>query len=116
MQDRTITRPARYALALLSAVVVVAATWVLAVRHVPPSTAHHRQIAQVEKYVAKIEEYREVHGSYPDESTQAIVPRVEEGNPYFYEGGGLVYRIGFRTGFDEVLFYESQSRRWSFER
>ena len=106
----------KIALFAVGGVILVAIGWAIAIRYVPPSIAYRTQIAQVERYVAQIEEYKRQNGRYPDDQTQTIVPRAEHDNPFFYEGGGTVYRIGFRVGFDEVYFYDSQSRRWSFER
>lgn len=108
-------RNIRTAMFALGIALVLVVAWVLAVAWAPPSIAYRRHISRVEEYIEQLEEYRRQHGVYPDERTQAIVPREEYGNPYFYEGGGGVYRIGFRVDFDERYFFESQSRGWSFE-
>jgi hypothetical protein len=105
----------RYSLAFFGVLVVGFFIWLLAINLLPPSVLYSAEVAQVENYISQIEAYKRDHSQYPDERQQNIVPRVEYDNPFFYEGGASAYRIGFRIGFDEVYYYDSETKKWSFE-
>jgi hypothetical protein len=53
------------------------------------------------------------HGQYRAAGLQTVVPNSET-SPYFYEGGGQLYCVGFSAGFDEAYRYCSETRVWPY--
>lgn len=103
---------ARYSAYIGIILLVAVCIWLIAmvaVRYLPPQLVYREKIHQVEKIVIQIDKYKTENGKYPPESFIGSEPA-----DIFYNIYGDGYRVGFSVGFDEDYYYDSKSKKWSF--
>jgi hypothetical protein len=94
---------------ILVAVVCLLLIWLMVIRFAPPQLLYSEKINQVENIVLKIDKYKAENGKYPPESFISSEPA-----DIFYNLYNDSYRVGFSVGFDEDYYYDSKSKKWSF--
>lgn len=94
---------------ILVAVVCIWLVWLIVIRFAPPQFVYAGKIHQVENIVVRIDKYKTENDKYPPESFISSEPA-----DIFYDTHGDGYRVGFSVGFDEDYYYDSKSKKWSF--
>lgn len=103
-------RIARLVVSLLVAVTALLLIWIVMVQYAPPQLLYRNEIHRTEEAIGELEKYKAEHGVYPPES-QFPLKKAD----MFYMPTDYGYRIGFSVGFDESYWYNSRTRKWSFE-
>jgi hypothetical protein len=84
---------------------------ILVLPRLPPTLLYRSDIRRAQSVIAEIESYHEHHHIYPDPSELEVPPH------FFYElPQPDRYILGFAVGFDEQYFWDSSTKRWSFDK
>ena len=98
-------------MAISASVAGLLIAWIVAVRYLPPQILYRSDIHRTEEAIQVIEQYKVRNGMYPKESQYRL---TKENMFYMLKDDGYV--AGFSMGFDESYFYDSRTRKWSFEK
>lgn len=105
----TLSKYSAYIGIVLVAVVCLCLVWLMVIRFAPPQFVYADKIHQVENIVVRMDKYKAENGKYPPESFISSEP-----GDIFYNIYEDSYRVGFSAGFDENYYYDSKSKKWSF--
>lgn len=74
--------------------------------------SHSRRISEGNKIIEQIENYKTIHGKWPDSLEDIGIPETDQG-PFFYTNYGNKYTIYFAVmGVGESMLYSSDRREW----
>ncbi|HKB60039.1 MAG TPA: hypothetical protein VKC56_08360 [Gallionellaceae bacterium] len=110
VQTRTIQWGARLIFWGVVAVIVLFLGWLFVVPYLPPQWRYRSEIHRTEAAIAELDQYSKEYGAYP---TEAQFPLSSPDMFYVRLRNG--YEVGFSAGFDESYWYDSRSKKWSYD-
>jgi hypothetical protein len=84
--------------------------WLFVIPQIPPQWRYRSEIHRTEEAIKEVEKYKKEHGAYPDE---AQFPLSSPDMSYVRLHNG--YKMGFSVGLDESYWYDSRSKKWSYD-
>jgi hypothetical protein len=76
-----------------------------------PHWRYRAEIRIAEEVISQVERFKIEHGRYPLEQEF----EMPDGATFYELYAGEHYRVGFSLGFDRLFWYDSRTRKWSFD-